>query len=347
MDFAFSDEQRLIGRSARKLLERRGDLQPAREVLESGAPYHEALWTDALGAGWPLTALPEELDGEGYGLLELAVLAEELGRVVAPIPFSSTVYLAQSALLLAGEPETAADERIGTAALWEPQGRGPRVPARAQVANGRLTGVKRPVPDGMVADYAVVLAGEQLYFAELDGVERRPLEALDPTRPQAELSFDGAPCRPLGVTVDALLERAAVLFAFEQLGGAQRCLEMAVAYTKERHQFGRPIGSFQAVKHRLADMFVAIELARSNCYYGVWAVAGGAPDAAAAACGAHIAATEAYAFAAQENIHLHGGMGFTWDADPHLFLKRARSIELLLGSPPEWREQLMVHLEAA
>jgi alkylation response protein AidB-like acyl-CoA dehydrogenase len=337
MDFAFSDEQRLIGRSARKLLERRGDLAPARAQLESGAPYDAGLWKAAVDSGWPATALPEDHGGEGLGLLELAVLAEELGRVVAPIPFSSTVYLAQSALLLAGQPALAADGRIGTAALW----------GTAEVSGGRLSGVMRPVPDGMAAQYAIVLAGGALYRAELDGVGREPLDALDPTRPQAALTFDATPCEPLDCDVEALRERAAVLFAFEQLGGAQRCLEMAVAYAKERYQFGRPIGSFQAVKHRLADMFVAIELARSNCYYGAWAVAEGASDASAAACGAHIGATEAYAFAAQENLHLHGGIGFTWDADPHLFLKRARSIELLLGSPAEWRERLMTHLEAA
>jgi alkylation response protein AidB-like acyl-CoA dehydrogenase len=247
---------------------------------------------------------------------------------------------------------------VGTAALWEPGGRGPFDAPSARVSDGRLAGVKRPVPDGMVADLAIVAAvddaGETgLYVVDLsaEGVTRRSLSALDPTRPQAEVRFEDTPCERLAdggpEAIAAVLDRAAVLFAFEQVGGAQRCLEIAVEYAKERYQFGRPIGSFQAVKHRLADMFVGIELARSNCYYGAWAVANDAPDLTAAASAARVSATEAYAFAAQEGLHLHGGIGVTWEADAHLFLKRSRSIELLLGGVAQWRERLMCELEAA
>jgi alkylation response protein AidB-like acyl-CoA dehydrogenase len=313
--------------------------------------------------GWPSTGVPEEYGGAGYGLLELAVLAEELGRALAPIPFSSSVYLAQTALLVAGDeeqrttwlPPLAAGERIGTAALWEADGRGPTDAPRAIVAAGRLVGTKRPVPDGMAADVAIVWAEEDgepgLYVVDLsaDGVTRRPLPALDPSRPHAEIVFDGAPCAALAdggaAAVERLLDRAAVLYAFEQVGGAQRCLEMTVEYAKERFQFGRPIGSFQAVKHRLADMFVTIELARSNCYYGAWAVANASPDVSAAASRARVAATQAFDLAAQEGLHLHGGIGFTWEADAHLFLKRARSLHLLLGGVVEWRERLVQQLE--
>jgi alkylation response protein AidB-like acyl-CoA dehydrogenase len=248
-------------------------------------------------------------------------------------------------------PGLAAGERIGTAALWEPGGRGVADRVETTVRSGRLSGIKRPVPDGAQATLFVVAARDEAGAVGLHvvdagdpGVRVRPVPALDPTRPQAEVTFDGARARPLDATddlLDRVLDHAAVYLAFEQLGGAQRCLELATEYARERYQFGRPIGSFQAIKHRLADMFVAIELARSNCYYGGWALAEDADDVRAAASTARVAASEAYTDAARETLHVHGGIGFTWEGEPHLFLKRARTLELLLGPPEQWRERLM------
>lgn len=366
MDFAFSDDQELIGQTARDLLESRGGLASARRAVDADDPSDLALWREMAEMGWQGTAVPEDLGGAGYGPLELARLAEELGRVLAPTPFASSVYLAQSALLLSSDAEAQAEylpalvagERIGTAALWEPGGRSPRARVDASVVDGRLRGVKRPVPDGMDAALAVVAARDAdgrtgLYVAALDGegVSRRALPTLDPTRPHAEVVFDDAPCRALpvdgGDPIAQLLDRAVVFTAFEQIGGAQRVLEIVCDYARDRYQFGRPIGSFQAVKHRLADMYVQLELARSNCYYGGWALATGAPDLEAAAATARISASEAFVLVAQEALHLHGGIGFTWEADPQLFVKRARTHDLLLGDATQWRERLVQLLEVA
>ena len=219
---------------------------------------------------------------------------------------------------------------------------------------GRLDADKWPVVDGGIADLAVVVArGEDdaigLYLVDLAGagVTRETLQTVDPTRDQARLRLSGAPAERLGsgpvgwAAVQSLLDRAAVLVAFEQVGGAQACLEMATAYAKERIAFGRPIGSFQAIKHKLADVYVATELARSNAYYGAWALQAGAPELPLAAAAARVSATEAFHLASKENIQTHGGMGFTWELDCHLFYRRAKMLALALGSARHWKERLV------
>jgi len=218
--------------------------------------------------------------------------------------------------------------------------------------------VKIPVTDGDIADVAVVLANEGgkpgLFLVELAGagVTRETLKTLDPTRSVAKITFSGAAAERLGdagegfALTEAVFDRAAVLLAFEQLGGSDRCLEMAKDYAMDRYAFGRTIAGYQAIKHKLADMFVALELGRSNAYYGAWALASGSADLPVAAAGARIAASEAFYLAAKENIQTHGGNGYTWAYDCHLFYRRSKLLALTIGSAPHWKELLISRLEA-
>jgi alkylation response protein AidB-like acyl-CoA dehydrogenase len=366
VNFDFSDDQKHLKGEARRFLEAECPMAHVRAVLDDAARTHdEALWRAVAAQGWLGAAIPEEFGGLGLGRLELCVLAEELGRALAPIPFASTVYLLAEAVMLAGDeaqkaailPKIAAGELIGALATAEGPGALSAASLQATVANGRLSGAKLPVTDGDVADLAVVLANEGgepgLFLVDLSGpgVRRESLKTLDPTRDAARLIFDGAPAERLGAPgegfalLEQILDRAAVLLAFEQVGGADRCLEMAKAYALERFAFGRAIASYQAIKHKLADMYVKNELARSNAYYGAWALNADAPELPVAASAARISASEAYWFAAKENIQTHGGVGFTWEYDCHLFYRRSRQLALVAGAPRVWKERLVSHLE--
>jgi alkylation response protein AidB-like acyl-CoA dehydrogenase len=214
------------------------------------------------------------------------------------------------------------------------------------------------VPDGEAAHLAVVAAqaagGLSLFLVELAGagVARERLATIDPSRPSARLAFSAASAEPLGAAgegealIERLFDRAAVLFAFEQVGGAQAALDMAKAYALERYAFGRPIGSFQAIKHKLADVYVATELARSNAYYGAWALSKDAPELSVAAAAARVSASDAFNLAAKENIQTHGGMGYTWAFDCHIYYRRAKLLSLALGATRHWKERLIGALEA-
>jgi alkylation response protein AidB-like acyl-CoA dehydrogenase len=220
----------------------------------------------------------------------------------------------------------------------------------------RLEGTKIPVTDGDVADVAIVLAADagvpSLFVVDLTqtGVRRTPLESIDGTRGLACLHFDGAHAERLGAKgdglrlVDTVMQRAAVMLAFEQIGGADRCLEAARDYALQRYAFGRQIGGNQAIKHRLADMYVKNELARSSAYYAAWALAADTRELPVAAASARIAAGEAFGFAAKENIQIHGGVGITWEADAHLYFRRARQLSLVAGSASVWNEYLVCAL---
>jgi alkylation response protein AidB-like acyl-CoA dehydrogenase len=366
MNFDFSDDQKFLKSEARKFLEGRCPTSKVRAVLDDPARNHDAdLWQEVAAQGWMGTAIPEEFNGLGLGHLELCVIAEELGRALAPIPFASTVYFLAEALLLAGSaaqkhgwlPKVAAGEVIGCFASVERPGPLTEAQVQAQVAGGRLTGTKLPVTDGEIADVAVVVAKEGgrpgLFLVDLvgEGVSREVLETLDPTRGAAKLTFSGAPAERLGepgegmALAEALLERAAVLLAFEQVGGADRALEMAKDYAMNRYAFGRPIGSYQAIKHKLADMYVKNELARSNAYYGAWALETGASELPLAAASARVSACEAYWYAAKENLQTHGGIGFTWQTDCHLFYRRSQQLGLVAGGAKAWKERLVAQLE--
>jgi len=362
MNFDFSDDQKLLRKTAREYLAERAPLTLCRAVLESDAAYSDTLWKGIAALGWLGTTIPEEYGGAGFGRLELAVIADEVGRVLAPIPFASSVYLATEAILQFGSeaqkkkylPRLASGEWIGTFAHTEMPGEHGPEGVATTVARGILTGNKAPVLDGDVAQFAVVTAthdgtvGLALVDLTGGGVERTTVRCIDPSRSLAILRFDGAPAEWLDGTTwssaTAVLDRAAVLLAFEQLGGAQRAFEITREFCLGRYAFGRPIASFQAVKHRLADLYVEIELARSNAYYGAWALSNDCAELATAACGARASATEAFELASKEMIQLHGGVGYTWEYDCHLFYRRAKLLGTVLGSANHWRETLIGRL---
>jgi len=372
MNFDFSDEQKLLRDQARKLLAQNCAPKVVRKVFEGEHGYDRALWKKIADMGWLGTAIPESHGGLGLGYLELCVLAEELGRVLAPLPFSATIYLFANAILLAGTEEQkhtylskiARGESIGTFARAEDAGPVTAKSVRTILRGHRLSGRKIAVSDGMDADFAVVLArtsdepgkrGLSLAIVDLQstGVSRRVQDSIDPSRKHAEITFDNAPAEPLGRTgegwplAEAILEHAAVPMAFEQLGGADVCLAMATEYAKTRYAFARPIGSYQAIKHKLADMYVNNELARSNAYYGAWALSTGARELPLAAAAARVSATQAFDYAAKETIQIYGGIGFTWEADCHLFYKRSRELALSLGPQRAWKDRLVSELEVS
>ena len=366
MNFDFSDDQKFLKDQARRYLAERGPISEVRKVLNDDAmTHHAALWKGVAEQGWLGAGVPEEYGGLGLGALEMCVLAEELGRALAPIPFASTVYFAAEAIKLAGSEaqkaawlsKIAAGEAIGCFALSEGPGAPDYGALQARFEGGRLNGVKTPVTDGDVADFAVVVAkegaGASLVLVDLTGpgVARKTLKTLDPTRSHGEITFDGAAAERLGpagdgaAVAEAVLDRAAVLLAFEQLGGADKCLEMATAYAKERYAFGQPIGVNQAIKHKLADMYVKNEIARANAYYGAWALSTGAAELPEAAAAARVAATEAFDYAGKENIQTHGGMGFTWEVDCHLYFRRSKLLGVQAGGLKVWKEKLVKRLE--
>ncbi|WP_027582119.1 acyl-CoA dehydrogenase family protein [Bradyrhizobium sp. Ai1a-2] len=366
MNFDFSDEQKQMRDEARKFLSEQCPPKAVRTVLDGKAAYDKALWKGLAEMGFLGVAIPEQFGGAGAGHLELCVIAEEMGRALAPVPFSSTVYLAAEALMLAGSdaqkqtwlPKIAAGEAIGTLALFEGKGNPSPKAIKLAASGGTLNGTKKPVPDGAIADFAVVAARTgstgrdadiSLFLVDLKGggVEVKELTSIDLTRGQAEITFTNAKAEPLGATgegwgiITQVLDRAAVLLAFEQVGGADRALEMGRDYALDRIAFGRPIGSFQAVKHILADMYVSATLARSNCYYGAWALSTNAAELPEAAAAARISATQAFQHCAKNNIQVHGGMGFTWEFDCHMYYRRANATALGLGSLSYWEDALI------
>lgn len=367
MNFDFSDAQKALKKQTRDMLKGVCNLTVPRRILEDDdESYAKEVWAALVDMEAPATAIPEEYGGIGFGYLELCVVAEELGRSLAPTPFSSSVYLATEAILKAGSddqkkdllPKLAAGEMIGTFALSEGSGVTTESSLSATFADGKLSGCKTPVPDGDVADFAVVVAqgsdGPVLALVDLDGdgVSRETVDTLDPTRSHARITFEGAEATQLGgdgdgwKIKDAVFDRAAILFAMEQLGGADACLAMATDYAKGRYAFGRPIGSFQAIKHKLADVYIRNELARANNYYGAWALSTDAEELPVAAAAARVGSIDAYQFASKENIQTHGGIGFTWESDCHLYYRRSKLLSLTIGSARVWKDRLVSALES-
>ena len=369
MDFDFSDDQKMLKDQVQKFLTDKCPLAVVRRVLDGEEPYAAEVWQGLIALGLPGAAIPERYGGMGLGALELCVVAEELGRACAPVPFSSTVYLAAQAILLAGSeaqkqawlPKFAEGKAIGTLAASEgAQAPTPRT-IRATFANGKLNGTKVPVPDGTAANVAVVRArtrgaGERalsLVLVDLSasGVKRRNVKTIDPARKHAELTFADTPAELLGGEgegwrlLQEVFDRAAILFAFEQVGGAEGALAMARDYAMQRYAFGRQIASYQAIKHKLADIYVKKELARSNAYFAAMMLNDDGADLPLAAAAARVAASDAFEFAAKESIQTHGGIGFTWQADTQFFYRRARLLALTIGGPLAWKEKLVTRLE--
>jgi len=358
MDFDFSEDVKQMRQEAARFLRNRLPPDVLRRSLNSGEPYDRELWLALAQMGWLGAAIPEQLGGSGLGYETLCMLAGEIGHALAPVPFSSSVYLVAEALLLFGSdeqkqrwlPRIADGSVVGAFALAEGMGAPSARHLRTVFADGKLTGAKAPVFDGAEADLFVVVgrAGEEagLYLVEREHAAVAPLRSLEVAPIATRVSFENAPAEPLPGAgrwraIERLLERAAVLFAFEQVGGAQGALDMAVAHARERFAFGRPIGSFQAVKHQLADIYVATELARSNAYFGAWSLDHDSADSSQAAATARLAATEAFERAAAQNIQTHGGMGFTWESPCHFYYRRAKRLAGQIGGPRYWRNRLV------
>lgn len=363
MNFDFSSDQQLLRDQIRRLLEKKCPSAEVRKTLDGENRYSETTYRALMAQGVGGAAIEEQYGGLGLGHLELCVVAEEIGRVLAPIPFSSSIYLVAEALRLAGSedqktaylPALADGSLIATAALFSTNGKN-----TVKLAGDSVEGTCLPVPDGLSASLAIILAedteaggdGLTAVLINLDdtAVTREPVRTLDPSRPHAKLTLRDCSVeilgkRGAGATLrDEVYNRAAVLFAFEQLGGADRALEIARDYALERYAFGRQIASYQAIKHKLADVYARNHIARAHAYYGAWALSNDAPELALAAASARVAATQAFNLAAQENIQVHGGIGFTWEADCHLFYRRARMLALNLGSVQRWQTKLFKEL---
>ncbi len=366
MDFDFPEELKMLREQANRFLSDKCGPEVPRRVLEGDQSHDTELWREMAEMGWTGVTTPEAFRGSGLGHLAACVLAEEIGSHLAPVPFSSSVYSAIEALLLFGTdeqkqshlPGLASGKTIGTLAAAERPGAFRPESLETRARDCRLTGRKIGVFDGESADIAIVVApsdgqGPWLHIVNLNqpSVRRDTSDTIDPSRSLTRLTFDGAESEPLEAArspldVRRLIDRAAVMMAFEQVGAAQAALDMATAYAKERYAFGRPIGSFQAIKHKLADIYVAVELARSNAYYGAWALSTESAELPIAASVARISASDAGWQAAKENIQTHGGIGYTWEGDCHLNYRRASLLRLALGGPSEWKRRLTRELKA-
>ncbi|MCU1345865.1 MAG: putative acyl-CoA dehydrogenase [Acidimicrobiia bacterium] len=365
VNFAFSEEQEELRKTVRSFLESKSPESEVRRLMETEEGYDTAVWSQ-MGEQMGLQglAIPEEFGGSGYSYVELGVVFEEMGRALLAAPYFSTVALAANTLLHSGDdaakkaylPGIASGETIATVAFTEPSGKwdeaGITATATASGDGFTLNGTKSFVLDGHLASLIIVAArtGKGVSLFAVDGnaagLTRTSLSTMDQTRKQAKLEFANTPGQLIGTdgegwtTLSTVLDLAAVALAAEQVGGAQKVLEMAVEYAKVRVQFGRPIGSFQAIKHKCADMLLEVESAKSAAYYAMWCASEMNDELPSVASLAKAYCSEAYFHATAENIQIHGGIGFTWEHPAHLYFKRAKSSELLFGDPAYHRELL-------
>ena len=383
MNFLRSDEQLELRSAVRDFLAAKSAEPEVRRLMATETGYDPAVWaqlSDQLGL--PGMAIPEQYGGAGFGYTELGIVFEEMGRALLCAPYLSSVALAAEALLRCADeaarkdllPGLAAGRTIGTLALLEQPGRwdeaavqlrASRVQRAAEEGMGGpargetgwvLDGSKRHVPDGHIADLIMVgartPAGVGLFAVDgaAAGLTTTLVPTLDQTRKQAHLEFAGTPARLIGDAADGwpviqdVLRTAAILLAAEQVGGASRAVEMAVSYAGLRVQFGRPVGSFQGIKHLCADLLTEAEAARSAAYYGLSALATGSADLPVAASLAKVYCSQAYTRIASDAIQVHGGIGFTWEHPAHLYFKRAKASESLFGTPSYHRDLLAVQL---
>ncbi|MBI2963974.1 MAG: acyl-CoA/acyl-ACP dehydrogenase [Deltaproteobacteria bacterium] len=372
MEFGFNEEQEMLRKAAGDFLARECPMSYVRRMMADELGYSAEVWRKMAALGWMGLIFPQEVGGAGLDLVDLAVVLEEMGRAVLPGPFFSTVLLGGGALLDGGsaaqrqkylEP-IAAGELKATLAVLEPSGRwgadGVEATAVADSGGYRLSGVKLFVPDAHVADLVIVAArtspgcaaeGISLFALELpkQGVAITPLKTLDATRRLCELKLEQVRVGPEAIVGDAgdgwrilrrVTDRAKVALCAEMCGGAERVLEMSVEYAKVRVQFDRPIGSFQAIQHKCANLLLLVESAKSATYYGAWAVANGVPEAPLAAAMAKSYTSDACRTVAGEAIQIHGGIGFTWEHDLHIYFKRAKASELTFGDAAYNRERV-------
>jgi len=371
MSMTFTEEQDEFRKSVRRFLEQKSSSADVRRLMETDEGYDPAVWQQmAEQLGLQGLALPEEYGGSGFGFIEQIAVLEEMGRALLCAPYFSSVVLAGTALVQSGDDAAKRDLLTGIAdgstiatLAWVENptewGMGSLSTTARRSGDGyTIDGTKTLALDGHTASVILVVAqadgGPSLFAvdASASGLTRRKLETLDMTRKVAALEFAGTHARLIADegAAASILERtlrlAAVALAAEQVGAAQKCLEMSVEYAKLRMQFGRPIGSFQAIKHKCADMLLEVESARSAAYYAAWAAADGSDALPLLASLAKACCSDAFANAATENIQIHGGIGFTWEHDAHLYYRRAKSTEQFLGSPSEHRDLLAQRLLA-
>jgi alkylation response protein AidB-like acyl-CoA dehydrogenase len=369
VNFAFSEEQEELRKIVKQFLDTKSPESEVRALMDTEDGYDPAIWTQmAEQMGLQGLIIPEEFGGSGYTYVELIVVLEEMGRRLLCAPYFSTVVLAANTLLHAGDdtakkdllPGIASGETKATLAFTEENGRwdeeGITVTATSSGDGWTINGTKMFVVDGHTADLILVAArtdaGVSLFHLPSDasGLTRTALSTMDQTRKQAKLEFADTPATLIGTdgggwsVLERVLDLTAVALAAEQVGGAQECLEMAVQYAKDRGQFGRPIGSFQAIKHKCADMLLETESAKSAAYYAGWCAAELNDELPTVASLAKAYCSEAYFHTSAENIQIHGGIGFTWEHPAHLYFKRAKSSELLFGDPSYHRELLAQRL---
>jgi alkylation response protein AidB-like acyl-CoA dehydrogenase len=363
--FAFSAEQDELRNSVRKFLEDKSPETEVRRLMETEDGYDPAVWrqmTEQMGLAG--LAIPEKYGGSGFSYVELIVVFEEMGRALLCSPYFSSVALAANLLLASGDesamadylPALASGEKIGTVALAESTGRwdegGVTMAATKAKSGWSLSGEKSFVTDGHLADVVLVAAstkaGVSIFAVDkgATGFVATPLATLDQTRKQSKLSFSQTPARLIGAEGEGwtalakMLDLAVVALAAEQVGGAQQILDVTVQYAKDREQFNQPIGSFQVIKHKCADMLLEVESARSAAYYAGWVAAEDSDELPVVASVAKSYCSEAYFHATAESIQIHGGIGFTWEHPVHLYFKRAKSSELLFGDASYHRELL-------
>jgi alkylation response protein AidB-like acyl-CoA dehydrogenase len=365
MNFAFTEEQDELRKMVRSFLESKSPETAVREQMETEAGFDRSVWSQmAEQMGLQAIAIPEQYGGQGFSFVELGIVLEEMGRALLCSPYFSSVVLAANTLLHSGDedakskwlPGIASGETIATLATTEPSGKwdasGVTMEAKGSGREFTLTGTKMFVLDGHTADLILVAAktgaGISLFAVEggANGLTRTALSTMDQTRKQARLDFADTPATLVGTdgkgwdVLSTVFDLAAVALAAEQVGGAQFVLDMAVEYAKVRVQFGRPIGSFQAIKHKCADMLLEVESAKSAAYYGMWCASEMNDELPSVASLAKAYCSEAYFHATAENIQIHGGIGFTWEHPAHLYFKRAKSSELMFGDPTYHRELL-------
>lgn len=375
MPFTFTDEQEEFRLIVRRFMEDKSPTTEVRKLMETEVGYDKAVWKQlSEDLGLPGIHIPETYGGQGFSFIELCIVLEEMGRAVFCAPFFSATALAATAILEAGNeaqkhsllPAIANGSTLATLAMtenpndWSPAAT--TLTATESDGSYQLSGSKTLVVDGLIADLLVVLArtpgtsgshGLSLFTlpGNAPGVSRSALNSLDPTRKLARIDLDNAPAQPLGelesagTTMARVLDLAAVALASESIGGAQKMLDSALEYAQMRMQFGRPIGSFQAIKHKCADMLLEVELAKSTAYYAAAAAADQANDLPAVASLTKACASDTFMKAAQECIQIHGGIGFTWENDTHLYFKRAKSSQVFLGDPNYHRDQLVLRWE--
>jgi alkylation response protein AidB-like acyl-CoA dehydrogenase len=371
MEFSFTSEQQEFRAVLRRFFEETSPPGVVRRLMETETGWDLAQWRDLnRQLGLCGVHVPERYGGQGFGFVELGIVLEEMGRALVCAPYFASAVFAATTIMNAASgaqkeallPPIVAGETVATLAFTEPNGRcdaaGVETTATRAGHRFRLDGVKSFVLDGHTADLLIVLArapgssgedGLSLFTVRGDapGLARRPLKALDPTRKIARIEFSGVDAELLGEAGGAAapfaktLAQAAVCLASEMVGGAERLRQSALDYANLRMQFGRPIASFQSMKHKQADMLLEVELAKSAAYYAAAAAAEDDADLPALASLAKASASEAYLQTAIHTIQIHGGIGFTWDNDTHLWFKRAKSSEVFLGDPA-WHRELMM-----